>query len=269
MGLGFTAEALAGPARGAGALRMGLTRLGEDEWLWPSFDAGARAEVFAWHPDSVIVLPGAQEAAAEAAVLATGGARAALGPAAASVWEDLCVLQPDAAGQYHLTAAAVGFPTDWRLAEKMGQPLTAIHAPIHGYGEQLAKGVDHFFATMPTGPIFGRSNWFVVPSEAWRYLPRDDPATRFAHVTAQNAGSTLFLRCERQTLRRLPGTGAVLFTIGIAISAFDALSVGLVTRIAGSITALGAGEHARRAAPHYAIALADYAARRQILETPA
>lgn len=267
MGLGFTAEALAAPARGSGALRMGLSRLGEGEWLWPAPDLAARAQVFADHPASVVVLPGAEAAAAEASALVSGAST--LAQAATRVWEDLCLLQPDPADQYRLTAAAVGFPTDWRLEEKMGQPLTAIHAPIHGYAEQLAAGVDHVFATLPVGPIFGRSNWFVAPTDAPRYLPQDDPATRFAHVTPGNAGTALFLRCERQTLRRLPQTGAVLFTIGIAISAFDALSVGLVARIAQSITALGEGEHARRAAPHYAFALAGYAARRQILETTA
>jgi hypothetical protein len=83
------------------------------------------------------------------------------------------------------------------------------------------------FANLPVGQIFGRSNWFVAPTDAWRYLPQDDPALRFAHVDADNAGDTLFLRCERQTLRRLPGCGAVLFTIGIAISPFHALSAGL------------------------------------------
>jgi hypothetical protein len=267
MGLGFTAEALATPARGSGALRMGLSRLEEGEWLWPAPDLAPRIEIFARHPDSVVVLPGAEHAAAEAAALVCGAPT--LQQAATGVWEDLCVLQPDAAGQYRLTAAAVGFPTDWRLTEKMGLPLTAIHEPIHGYAEQLAAGVDHFFANLAVGPIFARSNWFVAPTDAPRYLPQDDPATRFAHVTADNAGTTLFLRCERQTLRRLPRTGAVLFTIGIAVCAFDALSVGLVARIAHSITALGEGEHARRAAPHYAFALADYAARRQILEIPA
>jgi dimethylamine monooxygenase subunit A len=260
--LGFTAEALAASARGGGALRMGLSRLDEASWLWPDVDRAARAQVFAQHPDSVIVLPGAAQAAAEAARLVSRGDQAGLGAAAARVWEDLCVLQPDEQGAYRLTAAAVGFPTDWRLAEKMGLPLTAIHAPIHGYAEQLAAGVDHFFSSLVAGPIFGRSNWFVVASDAPRYLPQDDPATRFAHVTADNAGETLFLRCERQTLRRLPETGAMLFTIGIALSPFARLSAGLVGRIAGAMTALGSGEHERRAAPHYAGALADYAARR-------
>ncbi len=267
MPLGFTVEALAGTARGAGALRMGLARVDGAEWLFPTFDAGARAAVFAAHPDCVTVLPGAQAAAREAAIMVAGVAD--LGAAAAAVWEDLCVLQADAGGTYHLTAAAVGFPTDWHVANKMGQGLTAIHAPIHGYAEHLAAGVDHFFAQLPVGQIFGRSNWFVVESAAPRYLPTTDPAMRFAHVSADNAGDTLFLRCERQTVRRLPDTGAVLFTIGIAVEPFARLSAGLASRIADSVAALGSGEHARRAAPHYAAALAKYAARRAEMEIAA
>ena len=264
MPLGFTVEALAGTARGAGALRMGLARLDVAEWLFPTFDHAARAAVFAAHPDSVTVLPGAEAAAREAAKMVAGAGD--LGAAAAGVWEDLCVLQADAGGTYRLTAAAVGFTTDWSVADKMGRGLTAIHAPIHGYAEQLAAGVDHFFAQLPAGQIFGRSNWFVVESATPRYLPTSDPATRFAHVTVDNAGDTLFLRCERQTLRRLPDTGAVLFTIGIAVEPFARLSAGLASRIAGGVAALGSGEHERRAAPHYAVALAKYAARRAEME---
>ena len=36
-----------------------------------------------------------------------------------------------------------------------------------------------------------------------------------AIVTAENAGETLFVRCERQGLRKLPETGAIVFTIGV------------------------------------------------------
>ena len=260
MGLGFSLEELVAAGRGSGALRMGLSRLTEAEWLWSDFDRTARAEVFTRHPESVILNPGSEGAAREAARLVAGCDD--LGEAAGSVWEDLCVLEPDAAGQYRLTAAAVGFPTDWRLEAKMRLALTPIHAPIHGYAEELAAGVDHFFKRLEPGAIFGRANWFVVASDAWRYLPDDTPAERFAHVTAANAGDSLFLRCERQTLRRLPESGAVLFTIGIALAPLGALSAALVRRIAGNVTGLSGGEHQRRAAPLYAETLAGYAAHR-------
>ncbi|WP_448664803.1 heme-dependent oxidative N-demethylase family protein [Sphingomonas sp. CJ20] len=301
MTLGFSVDALVPRARGGGALRMGLVRVPEAEWLTPGADLAARAAVFADVPGCVQVLPEAEAAVQEVAEMLDGwssafpsrlregpgeglepssasytsvppptppasgrGAKAAevLRTAAASVWEDLCILTADTSGQYRLTAAALAFPTDWHLAEKLGLALTPVHAPIHGYAEQLAAGVDHFFATLQHGPIFGRTNWFVVASDAWRYLPQDAPETRFAHVTAENAGAALFVRCERQTLRRLPLSGAVLFTIGIHVEPLDRLSTGAVARVAQSVAGIGGGEHERRAAPFYADALTRYAERR-------
>lgn len=260
MSLGFSVEALVPRARGGGALRMGLVRLGEDAWLQPRFDRAARRAAFAAHPGSVRLLRHGEDAAREAAGLI--GAGATLGGAAVAVWEDLCVLTPAADGLYRLTAAAVAFPTDWRIEDKLGLALTAVHAPIHGYAEQLASGVDHFMATLPVGPIYGRANRFVVDSDAWRYLPTGDPATRFGHVTSANAGDTLFVRCERQTLRRLPDSHAILFTIGVQVAPLGTLGNAVVRRIAQAINTTGAGEHARRVAPFYADALALYAAAR-------
>ena len=260
MALGFTVEALVGAGRGGGALAMGLSRVPEAAWLQPVTDGKARATAFDAYPEAVQVLPEAAAAGREAARLlqVEGG----LVEAARAGWEDLCLLHPDEAGSYRLTAGAVAFPTDWCLADKIGLPLTAVHAPIHGYAEQLAGGVDHFFRTIPAGPIFGRANWFVVPSAAWRYMPADDPAERFAHVTDANAGEKLFVRCERQTLRRLPETGAVLFTIGIMVAPLGSLSGAAVRKVAAGVAAQSPGEHVRRAAPFYAGALAGYASAR-------
>lgn len=258
MTLGFTVDALVGAARGGGALRMGLSRVAESDWLFPHVDRAARAAALA-EPGAVIVRPEAVAAGEEVARML--GIAGGLGEAAATTHEDLCLLQP-AGEAYVLTAGALGWPTDWRLSDKIGLPLTAVHAPIHGYAEQLAAGVDHLLRELKAGPVFGRANWFVVASDAMRYLPDDDPATRFAHVTADNAGDTLFVRCERQTLRRLPETGAILFTIGIAVAPLRRLAEATVQRVARSVSDLGDGEHERRAAPHYAAALAAYAARR-------
>ena len=263
---GFSVDDLVPMGRGSGALRMGLSRIAEADWLHPAPDTALRAASFAAHPESIAVLPAAAAAAREAAALVANTPDFAA--AAAQVSEDLCILTPDAQGTPRLTAAALAFPTDWHLAEKLGQPLLAIHAPIHGYAEQLASGVDHFLAQLTPGAIFARANWFVVASAAPRYLPTDDPAQRFAHVTAQNAGETLFIRCERQTLRRLPETGAVLFTIGIAVAPLGTLRPETIARIAANVAGLAtaapanAGEFERRAAPHYATPLAAWAAAR-------
>ncbi|WP_374943501.1 DUF3445 domain-containing protein [Sphingomonas sp.] len=266
MTLGFSVEKLVLAGRSGTALRMGLTRVAEAGWLRPDFDRAARVAAFDRHPGAVQVLPSAAAAAREAAAMV--GVDGGLGEAARAIWEDLCILErrEDA---YVLTAAAVAFPTDWRIEDKMGLPLTAVHAPIHGYAEQLAAGVDHFLDTLAPGPIFGRANWFVVANGDWRYMPEDDAAERFAHVDAGNAGRTLFVRCERQTLRRLPGTGAVLFTIGVAVARLDTLSTAIVRRVAAGMAAQSTGEQGRRAAPFYAGALSGYAADLSDLEIAA
>jgi hypothetical protein len=53
------------------------------------------------------------------------------------VQEDLCILQKR--GDEHvLTAAALCFPANWRLADKIEQPLTGIHTPVDEYDADIA-----------------------------------------------------------------------------------------------------------------------------------
>jgi dimethylamine monooxygenase subunit A len=258
--LGFSVETLLPHARVSGPLRMGLVRLADTEWLDPAPDLAARKAAFDAHADSVQVLP---EGNAPARELAEMLGAADLESAARSHWEDFCLLTQDAPGApYRLTAAAVAFPTDWRLAEKMGKPLHAVHAPIHGYAEQLSDGVDRFMERLRTGEIYGRTNAFVMPSADLRYMPTVAPERRYDHVTPDNAGSSLFVRCERETLRRLPRTGAIVFTIGVYRTALASLSDAAMARIASSVGAMLDGEEARRGAPAYAEALTTYAAAR-------
>lgn len=65
------------------------------------------------------------------------------------------------------------------------------------------------------GQIFGRSNWFISPARELKWLADCPAEEQFAHVTAESAGETLFVRCEQQILRKLPQTGVVGFAIGV------------------------------------------------------
>lgn len=265
MSLGFSVADLLPKARGGGALRMGLVRLDEATWLDPAPDLACRAEHLARHPGSVQVLPEAQDACGEAAALVAGVDN--LGQAACRTWEDLCVLTRVGEQEpFRLTGAAVAFPTDWVVADKLGLPLGDVHAPIHGYAGRFSEGVDRFVDGLRPGEIWGRANWFVVPSGAWRYLPGDAPAARFAHVSADNAGDTLFVRCERQTLRCLPQTGGVLFTIGVYREPLANVPLAELQRIVSAFDHLIEGEGGRRAAPHYAAALRSHAQARGTVE---
>jgi hypothetical protein len=140
-----------------------------------------------------------------------------LDAAARLVPEDLLLLAPqeritDAQGGdygWHLVAASLCFPAHWVLADKMTKPLTDIHAPVPHYQERLAAPMDRFFTHMQVGPISARMNWSLQFGDTL-YTPH-----RSAHIPAGTvkACEHLYARMEHQTLRKLPQTGHILFTI--------------------------------------------------------
>ncbi len=260
MTLGFSVDKLLPKARGGGQLKMGLVKLSEDEWLQPDPDLEARAAGFAEFPQGVQLTPNAKRPGEELAAMM--GVEGALPEAALAAHEDMCLLtQLDGEEHYRLIGTAVAWPSDWHPTDKMGLPLRALHAPIAGYEEQLASGVDHFMAKLKPGQIYGRCNWFIAPTGAKRWIA-DAPASRaFAHVTPDNAGETLFVRSERQTLGRFPETGAILFTIGIYVEPLGSLSHTNVAALSSAVRSLLEGEDARRGTGAYASALIGYAER--------
>ena len=155
------------------------------------------------------------------------------------VQEDLCIIQ-DAADGPHFTAAVLCFPSRWRLHDKLGRPLAAVHGPVPLYADRLARPVDRFMRHVKPGHIAQRLNWSVMDDSAlfqtgghWR--GGTNPA-----ITAENAGETLNLRVERQTLRRLPRSDAVLFGIRVHVYPL-ARAIATPTsaaRLAGAVRAL-------------------------------
>ncbi len=125
------------------------------------------------------------------------------------VVEDICLLAP--APCPLLAAAVLCFPSRWRLADKIGQPLHAIHAPVPDYAWALGGPVDRFLGLLKPGRLVARMNW-SIHDDAALFQPEADHAPRQA-ITTANAGAMLTLRIERQTLSRLPQTGAIMFTI--------------------------------------------------------
>jgi dimethylamine monooxygenase subunit A len=126
------------------------------------------------------------------------------------VQEDLCLMQRGEAG-YRLVAAVLCFPAHWRLADKLGRPLEAIHAPVPGFGASLAVPVDRFFANIQAGRPVWRLNWSLVDTPEL-FLPPEHRGHPRA-IPAEAMGEQLWLRVERQTLRRLEHSGDVVFGI--------------------------------------------------------
>ncbi len=157
------------------------------------------------------------------------------------VQEDLCLIQPGAEGPL-LTAAVLCFPSRWRLAEKIGRPLAAVHGPVPLYADRLAGPVDRFMDRVKTGHIAARLNWSVLDDPALFQVGGKYRDGVNEAITAENAGEALFLRVERQTLRRLPRSGAVLFTIRVHVYPLSLIVAGRnqARKLAAAVRALPA-----------------------------
>ena len=123
--------------------------------------------------------------------------------------EDFCLMQkPDGATEHVLTGAVLCFPASWRLAEKIGRPLLAIHRPVHDYDDALARRVQRLFDGVQPGRPLWRANalWYEDPA---LHQPRSEASPR----PLGGRDTAPFLRSERQVISRLPGCGAVVFSI--------------------------------------------------------
>lgn len=214
---------------GAFRHQMGLRRLEPARWLeltHPDLveQLLKKQELMVTRPDDLlVVLPGSESAARQVQDLVSEefvlqgqpapAYEAALHPLDATarvVREDLC-LHEVVNGELVLVAGSVCFPTRWTLAEKVGHPISVIHQPVPGLADDVGDRIDSFVARLRPGVGSWRSNWSILPTDEL-CLPghhRDLPVV--------DSPDQLWLRTERQTLRRLPvGTG-VLFTIGIDV----------------------------------------------------
>lgn len=141
------------------------------------------------------------------------------------VQEDLCLMQRDPDhGIYRLVAASLCFPTRWRLHEKLGHALAVIHGPTPHYAETIATPMDRAFDKLRAERSVWRLNWSVLDNGALFQPTGHGRKDYTTDVTAANAGEKLWLRVERQTLRRLPHSGDILFTIRIYSYPFHTLA---------------------------------------------
>lgn len=165
------------------------------------------AHLAARRPDQFLRQKGAIRRPDGVTVIETGR----IGALGRLVQEDWALLTPAPEG-WRLAAANICFPSRWRLTEKIGRPLVPIHAPVPGYADALAPRVDRIFAGLRVEVPLQRLNWSVHPAPDLHQPIAAAPTARW------------WLRTERQTLRRLPATRAIVFGIKTSVTAVDDLA---------------------------------------------
>lgn len=215
---------LAGPL----SLAPGLKPIPAETWIAPDTEAhlldekrsvmrAHRGEVYAAREGSELA---ALELAAAVHAVAGPGQGAwdtALEAAASAVSDDFCILMKDAEGLWRLEAASVSAPTFWRLEDTIGQPLGGLHAPVPGANPGMVARIQRMFDAIQPGTVLERFNWNVQPGTE-RFTPSQAPfKTKADGMATEGALDALWLRVERQTISKLPVSGAMVFTIRVAI----------------------------------------------------
>ncbi len=135
-------------------------------------------------------------------------------------------------------AAVLCFPSRWLLSEKLGRPLTPIHSPVPGYAAEVARRVNRVFEALRADRPLVRVNWTVQPTPEL-FLPQSETVKSAGPAPATSG--PFHLRTERQTLVRLPRTGAVAFGIKTSVTPVDRLSPAVAAGLAQALRGLGDG----------------------------
>ncbi|MGX9143595.1 heme-dependent oxidative N-demethylase family protein [Mesorhizobium sp. 128a] len=145
------------------------------------------------------------------------------------VQEDLILMRREDSG-WRLAAGSLCFPSSWSLLEKFGRPLQEIHAPVPGFGPgtRPAELINRMFDGLQ-GQAVERFNWSIQAGGALYHplsnVERIDRATnRPSRFPDGDVNAHAFIRVERQTLRKLPVSHDILFTIRIHLDPLAVLA---------------------------------------------
>lgn len=139
--------------------------------------------------------------------------------AAMLVSEDLLLMRRGASG-WRLAAGSLCFPGNWSLPEKFGRAMHEIHAPVPGFGAgaRNAEVIARIFDKLAVEQPVERRNWSIQSGTGlFRPALRQQRAAiatgRPSKFPDGDIPAHCFIRIERQTLRKLPASGDILFTI--------------------------------------------------------
>lgn len=132
-----------------------------------------------------------------------------------SLWiADDLVLMQQRGREYVLTAASLCSPSHWRLEDKFDCSMSSIHGVIPGFDASLGPKVERFFTHLRVDHPVVRHNWSLQSGNVLCARPGEESP----------GSGELYYRTERQSLRRLPQTGAIVFTIRVYLHPLSLLA---------------------------------------------
>jgi hypothetical protein len=137
--------------------------------------------------------------------------------AARLVQEDMLVLE-NSAGGHVLTFGVLCFPASWMLRQKVGRSMAGIHTPVERIDAQMDKRIERVLTAIQPGNAVWRAN-VLCYNDPNLFQPRLEIEKR-----PFDRNKPLFVRVERQTLRRLAPSNAIVFTIHTWLTPIERLT---------------------------------------------
>lgn len=162
---------------------------------------------------------------------------------AAMLVEDDLVLMRRGHDGWRLVAASLCFPSSWDLREKFGRLIDQVHQPVPDFGPETRNNqlIGRMFDNMrPDAPSVRWNFSFYGDADLFHPNGANSATHRFG---IGPEADPVFLRTERQTLRRLRESGDILFTIGIAVEPLETAAArtdgpAIIARLRGQIAGL-------------------------------
>lgn len=211
------------------AFAFGVRRGAAADWLRPGGPVEQLAERRRWldeqperhRPWQPAAAPLLAELAGLLAFPARGPDPAEQARALGGAWApDFLLLSPDAGGDMVFRGGCVCFPTSWAPEDKLGLPVTAIHAPVPTLNTSLGRRIRDYLARAPAGAPGERENWGLAATPELNLHPALDRP----RLTAAATPGTTWLRVERQAFVPLPASGGLAFLIRLEIERLDRLA---------------------------------------------
>lgn len=119
--------------------------------------------------------------------------------------------------EYILTAGCVCFPMRWVLKEKLNHNIAQLHAPVKGFLKHLLSKVNSLLRNMKPDKPLTRGNWVLLndlKSPMDLYTPvNPKEVNEPSHYKGDPTGRELIFRSEYQTLRKLPRSQCIAFSL--------------------------------------------------------
>lgn len=145
------------------------------------------------------------------------GADRPLVTAARLVQEDMLVMEKGASAHL-LRFGVLCFPASWSLRQKVGRGMAGIHAPVERIDDKMNQRIERVLSALQPGNAVWRAN-VLCYNDPNLFQPRLESEKR-----PFDPAKPLFIRVERQGLRRLSPSNAVVFTIHTWLTPIERLT---------------------------------------------